>query len=129
MRTIPTLAALLIVASSSAFAAEPCQSFHGRALYYSADGQFRIWHIGTHHTFEPPDMQGPNPDYEPSWNRLMKILLGGNQNPDDHAVFADFVVCPTEPFRKGTAQKAIIQSIRRPHVVPRDQDGEPHSPQ
>lgn len=126
MRIPRTLAALLIVASSSAFAAESYQSFHGRALYYSADGQFRIWHIGTHHEFEPPEMHGPNPDYEPSWNRLMKILLADSQNPDDHALFADFVVCPLEPFRKGAAQRAIIQSVRRPHVVPRDHDGEPH---
>ncbi len=125
MRTLPILAALLILTSTSAFATEPCQSFRGRALYYSADGQFRIWHIGTHHTFEPPDMPGPNPDYEPSWDRLMTILLAGRQNPDDNAVFADFVVCPTEPFRKGAAQEATIKSIRHPHVVPRDQDGEP----
>lgn len=125
MQIPPTLAALLILAATPAFAAEPCQSFHGRALYYSADGQFRIWHIGTSHEFQPPEMPGPNPDYEPSWNRLMKILLAGSQNPDDHAVFADFVICPTVPFRNGAAQQAIIRTIRHPHIVPRDQDGEP----
>jgi len=129
MRIPSTLATLLILTTPLAFAAEPCQSFHGRALYYSADGQLRIWHIGTHHTFEPPDMPGPNPDYEPSWDRLMTLLLDGSHDPDSHALFADFVVCPTEPFRKGATQKAIIQSIRHPHVVPRDQDGESPSPQ
>ena len=125
MRIPRTLSALLILISTSAYAAELCQSFHGRALYYSADGQFRIWHIGTHHEFEPPEMDGPDPDYEPSWDRLMQILLAGSRDPDSHALFADFVVCPTEPFRKGAAQKAIIRHIRHPHVVPRDQDGEP----
>jgi hypothetical protein len=125
MRILRALAALLIVASSSAFAAESCQSFHGRAIYYSADGQFRIWHIGTHHEFEPPDLVGSDPDLESSWNRVMTILLAGSNDPDSHALFADFIVCPTEPFRKGAAQRAIVQLIHHPHVVPRDQDGEP----
>ena len=119
MRIAQTLATLLILTTPPAFAAEPCQTIHGRAIYYSADGQFRLWHIGTSHEFEPPQMPGPNPGYEPSWDRLMKILLAGSQNPDDHAVFADFVVCPTEPFRDGAVQQAIIKTIRHAHVVPR----------
>jgi hypothetical protein len=119
MRIAQTLATLLILTTPLAFAAEPCQSFHGRALFYSADGQFRIWHIGTHHEFEPPDMPGSNPDYEPSWNRLMTVLLAGSQNPDDHAVYGDFVVCPTQPYHHGAVQPAVIRSMSHLRVVPR----------
>jgi hypothetical protein len=127
MRTLPALAALLIT-STSAFAAGPCQIFHGRATYSSANGMFRIWHIGTHHTFMPDDLRTPdNTDFSPSWNKIMDLLTDNERNPrggDDTALFADFVVCPTEPLHQGASQPARVLHIYHPHVVPRDHDGE-----
>jgi len=60
MRITQTLATLLILTTPLAFAAEACQTIHGRAIYYSGDGQLRIWHIGTHHTFRPDDLRTPD---------------------------------------------------------------------
>jgi len=34
------------------------------------------------------------------------------------ALFADFTVCPTEPFRKGAAQPVIVKKVEHPYVVP-----------
>ena len=51
----------------------------------------------------------------------MDLLTANGRDPrgDDTALFADFVVCPTEPFRKGAAQTAIVRRISHPRIVPR----------
>src|ERR1700761_634214 len=53
MRTPTLLALALTLAAPALRAAEPCRVIHGRARAYPADGQLRIWDIGTHHTFSP----------------------------------------------------------------------------
>jgi len=120
MRTVQTLATLLIFASLSAFAAEPCQTIRGRAIYYSADGQLRLWHIGTHHEFDPP---GPDVDPSDSWQPIIQRLRQGSGTDteafDRNALVGDFVVCPTEPYRKSAVQPAIIRSMSHLRLVPR----------
>ena len=121
MRKTNYLLALTLAAASTLHAAQPCQTFHGRFRLYSADGQLRIWHIGTHHEFMPPD--GEDQDYGiGGWDRVMDILNHNNPNPnsppDDVQLFADFTVCPTEPLHPGAAQRATVKSIHHPHVVP-----------
>ena len=124
MRLTPTIAVLLTIWASIAFAAEPCQKIHGRMILYMADGQLRLWHIGTHHEFEP-DYDGS--DQGSSWDKAVDLLKSGNDDAGaagDNALFADFLVCPTKPLQKGAVQPAVIRGMIHPHVVPRDQDGE-----
>ncbi|SEG65593.1 hypothetical protein SAMN05421819_4049 [Bryocella elongata] len=110
-----TAALLLSLFAVTLHAAEPCQTFHGRARFYSADGQLRIWHIGTHHEFMP--------DYrfdDPSWDRVVDRLKNGAESAGaagNNDLFATFTVCPTEPFRQGAAQTAIVHSMRHPVIV------------
>lgn len=78
---------------------------HGRAHEYCGDGQLRIWHIGTHRDFEPD---------ESSWQRVEAWLRAGAKptgacqlNAD---LFADFLICPTEPYKKGAVQEAKVKA-------------------
>jgi len=92
-------------------------TIHGRAHLYSGDGQLRIWHIGTHHEYEPD---------ESSDALVIKWLEEGvpPSQRQDYAtpasavdLFADFEVCPTEPFKKGAVQKAKVVSASHRHYV------------
>lgn len=96
-----------------------CQTIHGRAHLYTGDGQLRIWHIGTHHEFEPDSS---------SWERVQGWLEKGatpaqkQQDPASYAgdvfLYGDFVVCPVEPYRKGAVQSARIESVTRRRYTP-----------
>jgi hypothetical protein len=99
-------------------AVEPCMTIHGRANFYGGDGQLRIWHIGTHHEYEPD---------QSSWDRVIDWLLAGVKDSDkpNYAspasavyLFGDFLVCPIEPFKKGSVQEATIKSVSHRHYVP-----------
>jgi len=101
-------------------AADPCMMIHGRAHLYGGDGQLRIWHVGTRHDYKPD---------ESSWARVQEWLEAGvkdsakaNYASPASAVylFADFVVCPAEPFKKGSVQKAKIISAQHRHYRPAD---------
>ncbi len=90
---------------------------HGRANFYGGDGQLRIWHIGTHHTYEPD---------EASWDRVMKWLEDGVPASEkaNYAIpasavylYADFLVCPIEPFKQGAVQRATIKSASHRRYV------------
>ena len=96
---------------------EPCQVIRGRAHQYGGDGRLRIWHIGTHHEYTPD---------ESSWQRVVGWLVAGVSylsEPDKHYVdapsrvylFADFLVCPTEPFKEGSVQVAQVKSAAHMH--------------
>jgi hypothetical protein len=122
MRIAPTLATLLILIVPRAFAAEPCQSIHGRAIYYSADGQLRLWHIGTHHEFEADAYAGATPN---PWDKIIALLKAGDTSPaagSNNALYGDFIVCPTRPYREGAVQPATIRSMSHLRVVPRDRN-------
>jgi len=80
--------------------------------------QLRIWHIGTDHDFEPDDS---------SWPVVIKWLEAGVRDPDKRNnyampatavdLYADFLVCPIEPYKKGSVQRATIKSAERRHYV------------
>jgi len=98
-------------------AAESCMVIHGRAHFYGGDGQLRIWHIGTHHEYEPD---------ESSDERVIKWLEAGVKETDKTkyaspastvCLFADFVICATEPFKKGSVQLARVKSASHRHYV------------
>ena len=109
---------IILGTSSSLHAAEGCLTFHGRANFYGGDAQLRIWQIGTHHEFAPD---------ESSWDTVMDWLIAGVR-PDERKnyaspasavyLFADFVVCPTEPLKKGTVQEAKVKSATHRYYVP-----------
>jgi hypothetical protein len=99
------------------YAAEPCKVIHGRARFYGGDGQLRIWQIGTHHQYEPD---------EPSWPRVIKWLEAGVPESEraNYAspassvdLYADFPICPTEPFKQGSVQRANIKSASHRRYV------------
>ena len=117
MRTalLLTVAAL---ASLPLHAADSCLTIHGRAHLYGGDGQLRIWHVGTHHDYEPD---------ESSSFRVLGWLEAAVKEPEksEYAspasavyIFADFLVCPTEPFKKGSVQRAKILSAHHRRYVP-----------
>lgn len=111
------LLCLSFLASCSLCVAQSCMTIHGRAHYYGGDGQLRIWHIGTHHEFEPD---------RTTWPKVMKWLEAG-VNPSDRKnyaapasavdLYADFRVCPTQPFKKGSVQQAKILSATHLYYV------------
>jgi hypothetical protein len=110
MRT-PALLLLSLVVALPMLAAEPCMTIHGRAHYYGGDGQLRIWHIGTHHEYEPD---------QSSWGRVIGWLEAGVRSSDKSKyaspastvyLYGDFEICPTEPFKKGSVQQAKVKSV------------------
>jgi hypothetical protein len=116
------LSLLLIAASASVRlqAAEACFTIHGRAHYHSGDGNLRIWHIGTHHDFEPDTS---------SFARVESWIEAGVKEPAKSQsatplssvdLFADFLICPTEPFKKGSVQKAKFISAQHRRYVRRE---------
>jgi hypothetical protein len=99
---------LLMVFRQSSFA-EACREIHGRAILYSGDSFLEIWHVGTHHTFFVVD--------EESSNLILRYLH--YPESDNQALFADFTICPTERYKQGASQPALVKQIRNAHVVGR----------
>ena len=100
-----------------------CTVVHGRAHFYAGDGRLRIWHIGTHHEFEPDDS---------SSTRVEKWLEDGVNDAEKSksatpasmlCLFADFLICPVESFKKGSAQLARVKSASHKHYVDVGQPG------
>lgn len=118
------LAPLLVLAMLVPESVEPCRVIPGRATYATGNGQFRIWHVGTDHTFRPDDLRtADNADFSPSWEKVFDLLAADGRQPEvfgHNQLFADFLICPTEPFRRGASQAAQVRRIYRPHVVYRD---------
>ena len=113
-----TITISLLTTTTIACAAQPCLNIRGKATYYSGDSQFRIWRIGTHHTFRP-DVTESDPD---SWNKILDLITSNGSRPhgyDDYSVIANFVVCPTEPFREGASQPARVKSMSHTRLVKR----------
>jgi hypothetical protein len=110
---------ILLLMSGLSRAAESCITIHGRAHFYVGDGQLRIWQIGTHHEFEPQDPA--------SRGRVIGWLEEGVKSSEgkNYAapasmvyLFADFEVCPTEPFKQGAVQSAKVLSASHRRYVP-----------
>lgn len=98
-------------------APKSCMTIHGRLHLYGGDGQLRIWHIGTHHDFTPD---------ESSWGRVVGWLDERATESDKknyacsacvNDLYADFLLCPTEPYRKGSVQRAnVVSATHRRYV-------------
>ena len=111
------LVCVIAAAGSRAYATENCVTIHGRAHYYCGDANLRIWHIGTHPEFEPD---------ESSFDHVIEWLEAGVKEsakqelarPDGTVnLYADFLVCPTEPFKKGAVQHAVFKSATNRRYV------------
>lgn len=103
----------VVITVSQLRAAENCAVIHGRAHYYCGDGNLRIWHIGTHHEFEPDPS---------SSSRVEGWLEAGLSESEKKSLacpvgavnlYADFLICPTEPFKRGAVQQAVVKSATR----------------
>jgi hypothetical protein len=103
--------------SCALWAAQPCETIHGRLHYYGGDGQLRIWHIGTHHDFTPDNS---------SWDTVHDWLTEGVKLPErkDYAdpatavdLYGDFEICPTEAFREGAVQHARVITVSHRRYV------------
>jgi hypothetical protein len=112
------LVGLLIAANAAAQTAESCMTIHGRLHYYGGDANLRIWHIGTHHMFTPD---------ETTWDKVLGWLDEKATAADKknfacancaHDLYADFLICPTEPYKKGSVQRAKVISATNRRYVP-----------
>ena len=108
---------LLLTMNCALWAAEPCETIHGRLHYYGGDGQLRIWHIGTHHDFTPDNS---------SWDTVHHWLTEGVKLSErkDYAdpatavdLYGDFEICPTEPLRDGAVQHARVIAVSHRRYV------------
>jgi len=108
MRIAIVLELILLAGSLPCRSAEPCREIHGRAILYRGDGFFSIWHIGTHHIFFPADKASAD---------LVCQYFDCNTIDRQPTLFADFTVCPTEPYKAGAAQPAIVKRVQHPRVV------------
>jgi hypothetical protein len=107
---------LLLCAASISQAAEPCMTVHGRLRQNGGDGFLYVWRIGTHHDLMPDDS---------SWGvvsgwlqrKLSESELKQCGATCGYDLYADFLLCPTEPYKEGAAQKAkFISAIHRHYV-------------
>lgn len=97
-------------------AAESCTVIRGRAHLYGGDGGIRIWHVGTHHEYLPDESSG---------HLVEKWLEAGAEESDRHYaspasmvyLFADFLICPTEPFQEGSVQQAKVKRASHRHYI------------
>ncbi len=112
-----TLILGLLTLGVPALATGPCREIHGRAHFYGGDGQLRIWHIGTHHEYEPDNS---------SWDKVMEWLEAGVPDAEKSQyaspasavnLYADFLICPTEPLVNGAVQHAEVKSASHRHYV------------
>ena len=109
MRISFLLVLILLTNPMRCRSSQPCREIRGRAVWYRGDGFFAIWHIRTHHIFFPADKASDD---------LICQYFDCENGDRQPALFADFTVCPTEPYRAGAAQPVIVTGVRRPRVVP-----------
>ena len=110
MRTAISLGLILLMNPIQSWSAEPCRVIHGRAIEYTGDGFLAIWHIGTHHTFYVVDEKSTD---------LILERMHFSIDDSDKALFADFTVCPTAPFKRGASQQTRVTQLRNAHIVRR----------
>ena len=92
-------------------------TIRGRAHSYGGDGQLRIWHVGTHHDFTP-DASSRDAVIEWLQSGVSKSEQVELASPLSQLyLYADFMVCPTEPFVKGAVQEAKVRRATHRHYV------------
>lgn len=111
MRRVGIVAWLFVCTSALAASDQPpiglpkfgsCSVVHGRASWYNGGTTLRIWAIHTTHIYFIND------------DRSAPMLTDF-----DHDLFADFTLCPTEPFVEGSGQGAEIKKIEHAKMVSR----------
>lgn len=103
-----TILLVVVVLSGSVLLAEDCVKIRGRAVLYRGDAFFEIWHVGTHHIFFPADQQSVD----------LVCRYFDCESPDRQpALFADFTVCPKEPYKQGAAQPVTVKKVEHPRVI------------
>ena len=100
---------LVIVLLPATATAQHRRRIRGRAVLYRGDGFFAIWHVGTHHVFSPADEQS---------TALICQYFDCESGDKQPALFADFTICPTEPYKRGEAQAVIVKKVEHRRVVP-----------
>jgi hypothetical protein len=99
---------LLTTALAPLGAEEKCVQIRGRAISWRGNAFFSIWHVGTNHRYFVVD--------EASQDLVCKYF--DCESPSRQpALFADFTLCPTEPFKQEAAQPAIVKGVAHPRVV------------
>jgi hypothetical protein len=103
--------------------AASCYMTHGRLAVYNGSVNWRLWKIGTHnllgiysgpaampHRYETLDSESPELPAN------LRAVFDSVDNPVyEVEVFADFEVCPLEPYIEGHMQAACIESAT--HIV------------
>jgi hypothetical protein len=79
-----------------------CAVVRGRLAFYNGGSPEWVWAVGTHHMYWIED--GP-PNIE-------KLLADW-----DHVLYADFLLCPTTPYKDGYAQGARIKELLSPRLA------------
>lgn len=100
--------ALFLTAVVSVCHGESCEKIRARAVYYSGDSYLEIWRIGADHTFFVVDEKSAD---------LILETMHYNVDRPLQALYGDFTVCPTQPYKEGHAQAAIVKRIENPRVV------------
>jgi hypothetical protein len=116
MRTI-ALICLVLMTTFRLQAGDSCINIRGRAHLHGGDGQLRIWQVGTHHDYTP---DASSREAVVGW-----LEAGVSKSEQDELaspasqlyLFADFVICPTEPWRKGAVQQAKVKSASHRRYV------------
>jgi hypothetical protein len=105
-----------------------CYWAHGRLSFYSANGTWLLWKIGTGRLLKICDyptyrsMQGTGDCADPEFPANLERIYdaderrwkrgGGHGDYFPPDVFGDFEICPLEPERKGERQYACIESAK-----------------
>ena len=86
--------------------AQQCREIRGRAEEFSATARLAIWQVGINHTFFVIDQKSTD------------LIEGYLHYPESNnqALFAFFTICPTTPYKKGSAQVTLITRIRNPQI-------------
>ena len=88
----------------------PCFSVRGRASFANGNPSVRIWKIGTNRVLGVSESQCQEPECP-----QMPADLRGRLDWD-HAIFADFVVCPFTKSAPGHMQLVCVESASRVEV-------------
>ncbi len=86
--------------------AGPCFRMRGRAALYNGNPTVRIWRVGTRRLLGVSASRCEPPACEPLPAELRAALDW------EHAVFADFTLCPLTPRRPGVMQMVCVAAAR-----------------
>jgi hypothetical protein len=115
----PTSAEKQTITCKTPAIASACVIIHGRLQYGNGTPALRLWHIGTNHEFGifsgvNAEKRDPLDNDHPQLPANLEQVFDG-PNPFGPTIFADFEVCPLEPYISRHMQAACIESAA--HIV------------